>query len=66
MIHWRICKRCNKHFDMDTSKELCPPCRKGRIIKCIGCLKQKEEYVSGLCKVCADVMDKYLEEGGGR
>lgn len=29
MIHIRICKRCNKPFDIDTSKELCPECRKG-------------------------------------
>jgi Zn finger protein HypA/HybF involved in hydrogenase expression len=29
MIHWRICKRCNEPFDIDTSKELCPKCREG-------------------------------------
>jgi len=32
-----------------------------KIIKCNGCLKEKEEYVSGLCKECALLMDKHIE-----
>ncbi len=29
-------------------------------IKCNSCMKEKEEYVSGLCKECSDKMDSYI------
>jgi len=29
-------------------------------IKCNSCLKQKQEYVSGLCKECSDKMDNHI------
>jgi len=32
-----------------------------KVIKCNSCLKEKEEYVSGICKECADKMDKHIE-----
>jgi len=28
MIHIKKCKKCGKAFDIDTSKELCPKCRR--------------------------------------
>jgi len=28
MINIKYCKKCKKPFDIDTSKELCPECRK--------------------------------------
>ena len=30
-------------------------------IKCGCCLERKEEYVSGICKECANKMDRHLE-----
>jgi len=30
-------------------------------MKCNCCLKEKEEYVSGLCKECSDKLDDYIE-----
>lgn len=27
MINIRYCKKCNKAFDVDISKDLCPECR---------------------------------------
>ena len=27
MMNLRKCKKCEEHFDIDTSKELCPRCR---------------------------------------
>jgi len=32
-------------------------------MKCNSCLKDCEEYVTGICKECADKMDDYLERG---
>ena len=29
-------------------------------MKCICCLKERKEYVSGLCKECSNKMDKHL------
>jgi len=30
-------------------------------MKCNSCNQEKEEYVTGICKECADKMDEYLE-----
>ena len=28
MIHIKYCKKCGEAFDIDTSKDLCPKCRR--------------------------------------
>ncbi len=30
MIYARKCLKCGNHFDQDTSKELCPKCRRNK------------------------------------
>lgn len=30
-------------------------------MKCTCCQKEKEIYVTGICRECADAMDKYFE-----
>ncbi|GAI76113.1 unnamed protein product [marine sediment metagenome] len=31
MIHLKKCKKCGELFDIDTSKDLCPKCRKKEV-----------------------------------
>jgi len=31
-------------------------------MKCNCCLKEKEEYVNGLCKECSDKMDEHIRK----
>ena len=35
---------------------------KKKKIKCNCCLKEKKEYVSGLCKKCSNKIDNHLKE----
>lgn len=32
-----------------------------KIIKCNSCLKEKKEYINGLCEDCSNAMDKHIE-----
>lgn len=28
ILNWKKCKKCGEQFDIDTSQDLCPECRK--------------------------------------
>ncbi len=28
ILNWKICRECGKPFDIDTSEDLCPECRR--------------------------------------
>ena len=28
VLNWKKCKKCGKPFDIDTSKDVCPECRR--------------------------------------
>ncbi len=35
-------------------------------MKCNSCLKEKEEYLNGICKECSDKMDEHILESQKR
>lgn len=43
ILDWKICPKCNKHFDIETNYYLCPECR-GKNIEIIE-IKQKKDIL---------------------